>query len=108
MPPQSRRPTILRPLPTNKVTGDSTELTENELWMLSFYRSSEINGALFFGRVARTIRGPLQADVTHHFADEANHASYWTTCITALDQAPIKLGRSYQDKYLDAIGVPPI
>src|SRR5262249_37702424 len=46
-------------------------VTENELWLLSYYRSSEINGALFFGRVARTIRGPLQVDVTHHFADEA-------------------------------------
>ena len=50
-------------------------VAENELWLLSYYRSSEINGALFFGRVARTVRGPLQVDVTHHFADEANHAS---------------------------------
>jgi hypothetical protein len=27
--------------------------TEHDRWLLSFYRSSEINGALFFGRLAR-------------------------------------------------------
>jgi hypothetical protein len=83
-----------------------TGLTENDRWLLSFYRLSEINGALFFGRVARTIRGPLQADVTHHFADEAQHAHYWTQCLADLDSAPLKLGRGYQDRYLDAVGVP--
>jgi hypothetical protein len=83
-----------------------TDLTENDRWLLSFYRHSEINGALFFGRVARTIRGPLQADVTHHFADEAQHAHYWTQCLADLDSAPLTLGRGYQDRYLDAVGVP--
>jgi demethoxyubiquinone hydroxylase (CLK1/Coq7/Cat5 family) len=82
-------------------------LSENDLWLLSYYRSSEINGALFFGRVARTIRpGKLQAEVTHHFADEANHARYWTECINDLDCDPIKLRGSYQDQYLQAAGMP--
>jgi bacterioferritin (cytochrome b1) len=82
-------------------------LSENDLWLLSYYRSSEINGALFFGRVARTLKaGKLQAEVTHHFADEANHARYWTDCVTDLDAAPIKLRESYQDQYLQTIGVP--
>jgi hypothetical protein len=81
-------------------------VTENELWLLSYYRSSEINGALFFGRVARTVRGPLQVDVTHHFSDEANHASYWTRCIADLGHSAIKQNRSYQDQYLDAVGAP--
>jgi hypothetical protein len=81
-------------------------LTDNDRWLLSYYRSSEINGALFFGRVARTIRGPLQADVTHHFADEAAHAHYWTECIADLDSSPLALGRGYQDQYLDAVGLP--
>jgi demethoxyubiquinone hydroxylase (CLK1/Coq7/Cat5 family) len=84
-----------------------TSLSENDLWLLSYYRSSEINGALFFGRVARTLKGgKLQADVTHHFADEANHARYWTDCITDLDATPIKLREAYQDQYLQAIGMP--
>jgi hypothetical protein len=81
-------------------------LADNDQWLLSYYRSSEINGALFFGRVARTIRGPLQADVTHHFADEAAHAHYWTGCLSNLDSTPLPLGRGYQDQYLEAVGMP--
>ncbi|WP_290062222.1 ferritin-like domain-containing protein [Amycolatopsis solani] len=82
-------------------------LSENDLWLLSYYRSSEINGALFFGRVARTVKtGKLQAEVTHHFADEANHARYWTECVNDLDATPVKLRESYQDQYLRAIGMP--
>ncbi|WP_405163145.1 hypothetical protein OG203_43950 [Nocardia sp. NBC_01499] len=106
MSPHTPDKPIPRPLPSDKVTGPDSELSENELWVLSFYRSSEINGALFFGRVARTIRGPLQVDVTHHFSDEANHSKYWTDCIAEFDRLPIKLGKTYQDQYLDAIGVP--
>lgn len=81
-------------------------VAENELWLLSYYRASEINGALFFGRVARTVRGPLQVDVTHHFSDEAKHASYWTRCIANLGHTAIKQNRSYQDQYLEAAGAP--
>jgi len=82
------------------------EPSENERWLLSYYRSSEINGALFFGRVARVVRGPLAVDVTHHFADESTHASLWTHCLSDLGLEPIKVGRAYQDQYLAAIGVP--
>jgi hypothetical protein len=82
-------------------------LNENDLWLLSYYRSSEINGALFFGRVARTVRpGRLQAELVHHFADEANHARYWNDCVNDLGADPIKLRDSYQDRYLEAIGMP--
>lgn len=82
-------------------------VSENELWMASFYRSSEISGALFFGRVARTIRGPLQRDVTHHFADESAHAAYWTDCITdGLGVRSLPVRDAYQDRYMDAVGVP--
>jgi hypothetical protein len=82
------------------------KLSENDLWLLSFYRSSEINGALFFGRVARIVKGPLLVDVTHHFSDEANHASYWTHCIDDLGHTPIRENRAYQDQYLNAVGMP--
>jgi len=99
-----------RQLPPRPAQGGNEPLArplaENELWLLSYYRSSEINGALFFGRVARTVRGPLQVDVTHHFRDEANHASYWTSCISDLGHTAIKQNRSYQDQYLDAVGMP--
>lgn len=83
------------------------QLTENELWLLSFYRSSEIAGALFFGRLARLLRpGAIQMDMTQHFADEAQHAALWTRCIGELGHQPLKLRESYQDAYLEAAGLP--
>jgi bacterioferritin (cytochrome b1) len=81
-------------------------LSENDLWLLNYYRASEINGALFFGRIARVVRGPLQVDVTHHFADEATHANYWTECLRDLGHNPSRQVRGYQDQYFDAAGVP--
>lgn len=82
-------------------------LTENELWLLSYYRTSEINGSLFFGRLARALRpGPIQHDLSKHFADEAQHAWYWTSCIDRLGARPLKLSEAYQDQYLEAAGLP--
>ena len=82
-------------------------LAENDLWLLSFYRTSEITGALFFGRLARTLRsGPIQADLTRHFADEAQHARFWTDCIQQLGAEPLRVDDAYQDRYLEAAGIP--
>lgn len=82
-------------------------ISENESWMLAFYRASEISGALFFGRLARSIKsGPIQRDMTKHFADESAHAWYWTQCIEDLGIKPIKLRQAYQDQYLEAAGMP--
>jgi rubrerythrin len=87
----------------------NVQLNENELWLLSFYRHSEIQGALFFGKVAQTIPdGEIQCDITRHFADESQHARYWTNCITQLGYMPLKLNNGYQDKYFKAAGVPHI
>ncbi|MEO7836318.1 MAG: ferritin-like domain-containing protein [Acidimicrobiales bacterium] len=82
-------------------------LSEDELFVLSFYRSSEINGSLFFGRLARALKpGPIQHDLSKHFADEAQHAWYWTECIDRLGARPLKLADAYQDRYLEAVGLP--
>jgi bacterioferritin (cytochrome b1) len=82
-------------------------LTENELWLLSFYRSSEISGALFFGRLAQSIKsGSIQRDMTKHFADESAHAWYWTNAIEKLGGKPLKLRQAYQDQYIEAAGMP--
>ncbi len=84
-----------------------SELSDDELFVLSYYRTSEINGSLFFGRLARTLKaGPIQHDMTKHFADEAQHAWYWTDCIERLDAKPIKQSSGYQDQYLEAVGIP--
>lgn len=82
-------------------------LSDDELWVLSYYRGSEINGSLFFGRLARALRpGPVQHDMSRHFADEAQHAWYWTSCIDRLGARPLKLDEAYQDQYLEAAGIP--
>ncbi len=82
-------------------------IDENDLWILSFYRTSEISGALFFGRLARSMKpGHIQSDMTKHFSDEAMHSWYWTSCIESLGAQPLKLSESYQDQYLAAAGMP--
>jgi hypothetical protein len=82
-------------------------IDKNLHWILSFYRQSEISGALFFGEIARSLRpSPIQQDMTRQFADEANHARYWTDCMAKLGVEPLKLGRAYQDQYLAAAGMP--
>jgi bacterioferritin (cytochrome b1) len=82
-------------------------LTEHELWLLSYYRVSEISGSLFFGRLARVLRpSAIQHDLSKHYADEAQHAWYWTECIDRLGAKPLKLSSAYQDQYLEAAGLP--
>ncbi len=82
-------------------------IDENLRWLLSFYRSSEISGALFFGQIARALRpSRIQQDMTRHFADEANHARYWTDCMEKLGVEPLKLSLAYQDQYVAAAGMP--
>ncbi len=83
------------------------KIDENLHWILSFYRTSEISGALFFGELARSLRpSAIQQDMTRHFADEANHARYWTDCLEKLGAQPLKLPTSYQNQYLAAAGMP--
>ena len=80
---------------------------ENTRWLLSFYRGSEIAGSLFFGRLARTLsESPIQHDLSQHFADEAQHAWYWTRCLQELGARPLAIEAAYQDRYLAAAGVP--
>ena len=82
-------------------------IDDNLHWILSFYRTSEIGGALFFGELARSLRpSPIQQDMTRHFADEANHARYWTDCLEKLGAEPLKLPAAYQNQYLAAAGMP--
>lgn len=80
---------------------------ENQNWILSFYRTSEISGALFFGRLSQSLRpGPIQCDMTRHFSDEAMHARYWTDCLAKLGLEPLRLDAAYQDQYISAAGMP--
>jgi len=78
-----------------------------ERWLLSYYRMSEIDGALFFGRLAKVIRDPaIQFDLTRHFADESQHSRWWSDCMDEMGVRPMKVISSYQDAYLEAGGAP--
>ncbi|MCZ6813950.1 MAG: ferritin-like domain-containing protein [Alphaproteobacteria bacterium] len=82
-------------------------ICEDELWLMSFYRVSEISGSLFFGRLAKTMKpGRMQIDMTKHFSDEANHAWLWTECIEKLGFQPMKVEEAYQDQYIAEAGMP--
>ena len=68
-------------------------ISENERWILSFYRTSEISGSLFFTRLANSLKaGCIQHDMTKHYADEAMHAWCWTDCLNKLGVEPMALG----------------
>jgi demethoxyubiquinone hydroxylase (CLK1/Coq7/Cat5 family) len=100
------------PPPTRTaIAGPSSEtpepISENDRWLLSYYRSSEIDGAVFFGKVAEAVRSPdLAADIAQHFADEAKHAAIWTRCLSDLGVDPLRIRGSYQSQYFDTIGAP--
>ncbi len=82
-------------------------INNDEHWVLSYYRLSEITGSLFFGRVARTLNDhPLVCELTKHYADEAQHAWLWADCLRRLGCRPQAHDRAYQDQYASFIGAP--
>lgn len=82
-------------------------LNNRELWLLNFYRNSELHGALLMGRLARTLNGAdLLANITRHCATEAHHAALLTELIAELGGAlDPKLG-TMQEHYSREGGVP--
>lgn len=82
-------------------------LSDNDLWILSYYRHSEISGALFFGSLLRIFRtGTVGRDLTKHAADEAQHAWFWTQAINQHGREPVRVDKTYQEQYMEAIGMP--
>jgi len=62
---------------------------------------------MFFARLAKSIRNPaIQHDLTKHFADESQHAWYWSECLADLAPKPMRVADAYQSQYFDAIGAP--
>ena len=59
--------------------------TDRELWVLNFFRNSELHGALLMGRLARTLTNTrLLVHVTRHAATEARHAAMLSETIEQL------------------------
>lgn len=83
------------------------EVDENELWILSFYRESELAGALVMGRLAgQTDDDELRVNLTEHCAEEANHAWLWTRTILEVGGRPRRVAETYQSRYYSQIGRP--
>ena len=83
------------------------QITENELWLLSYYRESELAGALLMGRLAReTDDDDLRVRLTEHCAEEARHAWAWTETILKVGGTPRRVSETYQLRYHAAVGNP--
>src|SRR3954470_6754121 len=88
-------------------TPGKLEISENELWLLSYYRESELAGGLLMGRLAReTDDDDLRVRLTEHCAEEAGHAWAWTQCIQRVGGTPKKVRETYQARYHAAVGNP--
>ena len=93
--------------PFDGETPGTLEISENELWLLSYYRESELAGALLMGRLAReTDDDDLRVRLTEHCAEEARHAWAWTECIQKVGGTPRKVSETYQTRYHAAVGNP--
>lgn len=82
-------------------------LTDRELWLLNFFRNSELHGSLLMGRLARThFSAELLANMTRHCATEAHHAALLTELLVELG-GPIDPGLpTMQEHYSCEGGVP--
>jgi acyl carrier protein len=91
----------------SKRVSTRLEISENELWLLSYYRESELAGALLMGRLAReTDDDDLRVRLTEHCAEEARHAWAWTECILKVGGTPKHVSETYQSRYHAAVGNP--
>ena len=83
------------------------EISENDLWILSYYRESELAGSLVMGRLAReTDDDDLRVHLTEHCAEEAQHAWLWTETILKVGGTPKRVAETYQARYYAEIGTP--
>jgi len=83
------------------------EISENDLWLLSYYRESELAGGLLMGRLAReTDDDDLRVRLTEHCAEETAHAWAWTETILKVGGRPKRVRETYQSRYYAALGDP--
>jgi rubrerythrin len=84
-----------------------TSLSGNERWVLSYYRASELAGALLFGHLARRSNDDeMRVFLTEHFAEEARHAWMWTDTLRRLGATPVQITETYQSHYAREAGLP--
>lgn len=83
------------------------EVSDNDIWILSYYRESELAGSLVMGRLSQeTDDDELRAKLTEHCAEEARHASLWSDTIIELGALPRRVRETYQTRYQARLGAP--
>ncbi len=86
---------------------NKNNISEQELYILSFYRASELAGGLLFGKIAfHTDIDELRIPLTRHAAEEVEHGWYWTKAIKDLGLIPMKVTQTYQTEYGKEFGMP--
>src|SRR3989344_9470365 len=82
-------------------------ISDQELFVLSYYRASELAGAMLFGRLAfHTSIDAYRVPLTEHSMEEAQHAWLWTKVIRDLGHTPLKVTHTYQTEYGKLFGMP--
>jgi len=82
-------------------------VTDRELWILNFFRNSELHGAMLMGHLARTPQTPeLLKNITRHCATEAHHAALLTELIAELGGTVDPMLGTIQQHYAQDGGVP--
>jgi len=85
----------------------NNKISEQELYILSFYRASELAGGLLFGKIAfHTEIDELRIPLTRHAAEEVEHGWLWTKAIMDLGLVPLKVTETYQSEYGKEFGMP--
>ncbi len=83
------------------------EASERELWVLNFFRNSELHGALLMGRLARTLSDTdLLANATRHCATEARHAAMLSETIASVGGRIDPRIETVQERYSSKGGIP--
>src|SRR5216117_3741122 len=76
------------------------QVTDRELWLLNFYRNSELHGALLMGKLARSFNDTeLLVNLTRHCATEAHHAALLSEAVAALGARLDPRTETIQDHY---------
>ncbi len=82
-------------------------MTKDELYILSYYRASELAGSLLFGKLAMyTDIDELRIPLTEQCSEEAKHAWLLTETIHNLGEVPLKITDTFQSEIAKEFGMP--
>ncbi|MGI8617681.1 MAG: ferritin-like domain-containing protein [Gemmatimonadaceae bacterium] len=82
-------------------------ISDNDIWILSYYRESELAGGLVMGRLSQeTEDDALRAKLTEHCAEETRHAQLWSDTLAQLGALPRRVRETYQTRYHERLGAP--